>query len=195
MWFINIINSPKSTLSQLLEEPKRLKQLFLVSWAYGLILMIAHIVQEEVLRSEGLSILFRIEARPLSFLLQSLLLGWSIVYLNAYIIKFVSRLFGGKSSSSHTRVITTCAAIPSIISVLIIMAVLLLMRPTKFPLMLWLPLFIFSTGWYYFILGYGITKLYKFSLLKTIPTIIISSIIFLLASFVISIFSLKILWD
>lgn len=191
MWFLNIIKSPKSTLSQLLEEPKRLKRLFLVSWAYGIILMIAYIVQEEVLRSKGL---FMLEERPISFLLESLLMGWSIVYLHAYIINIVSRIFGGKSSSSHTKVITICAAIPIIISVLIIMAVLLLMSPVKFPLIPFLILFIFCYSWHYFILGYGIITLYKFSLLKTIPTIIISFIIFLLANFIISIFSTKVLW-
>ncbi len=191
MWFLNIIKSPKSTLSQLLEEPKRLKRLFLVSWAYGIILMIAYIVQEEVLRSKGL---FMLEERPISFLLESLLMGWSIVYLNAYIISFVSRVFGGKSSSSHTKVITTCAAIPIIILALIIMAVLLFMSPVKFPLIPFLILFIFFTAWHYFILGYGIITLYKFSLLKTTSTIIISFIILLLATFVISIFSIKVLW-
>lgn len=194
MWFLNIIKSPKSTLSQLLEEPKRMRQLFLVSWAYGIILMIAYIVQEEVLRSEGLFILFRIEERPISFLLQALLVGWSIVYLHAYIISFVSKLFGGKSSSAHTRVITSCAAIPLIISVLIIAGILLLTRPTKFPLIIGIPLFIFSTGWHYFILGYGINTLYKFGFIKTIFTIIMSFVISLSANFLISIVSLKVLW-
>ena len=194
MWFLDIIKSPKSTLSQLLEEPKRLRHLFLVSCAYGIILMIAYIVQEEVLRSEGRFMLFRIEERPISFLLQALLVGWSIVYLHAYIISFVSKLFGGKSSSTHTKVITSCAAIPLIISVLLIAGILLLTRPTKFPLITWIPLFIFFSGWHYFILGYGINTLYKFGFIKTIFTIIISLVMFLSANFVISIVSLKVLW-
>jgi len=191
MWFLDIIKSPKSTLSQLLEEPKRLKRLFLVSWAYGIILMIAHVVQEEVLRSKGL---FMLEERPISFLLQALLIGWSIVYLHAYIINFVSKLFGGKSSSTHARVITSCAAIPPVISVLIIAGILLLVSPTVFSLIIWISLFIFSVGWRYFILGYGINALYKIGIIKTIFTIIISFVISLPAYFVISIVSLKVLW-
>ncbi len=163
----NIVLSPKRYLPEALQNPKRVKRIFVKSWLYGLIFLMAE------LTSADISIVYYFRDFPLSFILLSLANGLIVVYLSALVLNLVSQFLKGKGSFEQARIITLSSVMP--IAYLMFLLIILVGQGV-WKQVFWVAIvpYLFLIVWHYYLLGFGVKECYKLSYLKTVFVIILT---------------------